>query len=93
MTNRFDIFYKNFKWVYRNFNGSYDFNDKELFNDTVKAYYDASKRLPSEKIYDFCKFVAKQEKWPLIARWYEVLGEFMAELETKRRCQTSKVEQ
>lgn len=75
--DRFDIFYKNFKWVYRNFNGSYDFNDKELFGDTVKSYLDFSKRLPTEKIYNFCCFVAKQDKWPLIARWYDLISEFI----------------
>lgn len=82
--NRFDIFYKNFKWVYVNFNKSYDLtNDPELFNDTVKAYYDVSKRLPTseDEMYKFCRFVAQQEKWPLIVRWYDLVGEFTREAE------------
>lgn len=91
--NRFDVFKKNFKWVYIHFNGSYDFNnDPELFADTMTAYYETSKRLPTDKIYEFCQYIAGQEKWPLIAQWYELLGRFVTEpdLPTPKEEKTAK---
>lgn len=93
--NRFDIFEKNFKWVYRNFNGSYDINqDPDLFASTLKAYYDASKSIPSDKIYEFCQYIAHFEKWPLMAQWYDVARSYAKdpEIETPQK-QKSKKEQ
>ena len=82
--NRYDIFKKNFKWVYRNFNGSYDMNqDPELFADTMKAYYEWSKALPTDKIYEFCKHIASFEKWPSMAQWNDVANRFIRDPEIK----------
>lgn len=82
--NRYDIFKKNFKWVYRNFNGSYDMNnDPELFADTMKAYYDWSKAIPTDKIFDFCKHIAQFEKMPSMAQWNDTANRFIRDPEIK----------
>ena len=92
--NRLDIFTKNFKWLYRNFHGSFDINQNpELFNDSVMAYLDMSKSLPTDRIYDFCRYVASiQRELPMMIQWNEMIYNFIKKPEPPKEKKSTKEE-
>jgi len=82
--DRKEIFTKHFTCLYVNFHGSYDINQNpELFKDTVTSYLEMSNHLPTDQIYNFCRYIAHHKEMPLMAAWYELIRDFIKDPKAK----------